>query len=73
MLELFTTPDANWPVSGLLTILYLDPGSGSMIIQLLVAGALAALFFFRGSWRKLVNKFHKPKGHSGDKNDHEDW
>jgi hypothetical protein len=73
MLGLIINPGPTGPFSGLLPILYLDPGSGSMIIQLLVAGALAALFFFRGYWKKLIDKFRKPKGPTEDPDDHEDW
>lgn len=29
-------------------LLYLDPGSGSYLLQLLIAGVLGALFVFRG-------------------------
>ena len=36
---------------------YIDPGSGSMLIQVLVAGVLAVPFFFRraigGAWSKM--------------------
>jgi hypothetical protein len=36
---------------------YIDAGSGSMILQVLLAGALAVPFFFRrtigGAWRRL--------------------
>jgi hypothetical protein len=36
---------------------YIDPGSGSMLIQVLVAGVLAVPFFFRraigGGWRRM--------------------
>ena len=29
---------------------YLDPGTGSLILQMLIAGALAALFYIRFAW-----------------------
>lgn len=32
---------------------YLDPGSGSFFIQLLVAGLMGALFFIGAYWRKV--------------------
>lgn len=36
---------------------YIDPGSGSMLLQVLLAGVLAVPFFFRraisGGWRRL--------------------
>ncbi|MBT3313522.1 MAG: hypothetical protein HN390_02810 [Anaerolineae bacterium] len=34
-------------------IIYLDPGSGSIIIQLLVAALLGAGFFIRSQWAKI--------------------
>jgi len=39
---------------------YLDPGSGSFILQIVLAALLASLFFMRTYWRKLINKFRKP-------------
>ena len=32
---------------------YLDPGSGSFIIQLLIAGAVGAAFAIRMYWKKI--------------------
>ena len=36
---------------------YIDPGSGTMILQVLIAGALAIPFFFRraigGAWQRI--------------------
>ena len=44
-------------------LIYLDPGSGSYLVQALVAGALGVLFFFRnimiyvrGFWAFLTGK-----------------
>ena len=37
--------------------LYLDPGSGSFLIQLLVAGLLGAGFVIRASWGKIKTFF----------------
>lgn len=39
---------------------YLDPGSGSFILQLILASLVGIGFFFRGFWAKLFNKFRKP-------------
>ena len=36
---------------------YLDPGSGSILIQLLVAGALGAGLLLRNSWGKVKALF----------------
>jgi hypothetical protein len=40
---------------------YLDPGSGSILIQLLLAGLLGAGILFRSVWRKIIPKKTKPK------------
>jgi hypothetical protein len=38
---------------------YIDPGSGSMLIQVLLAGALAIPFFFR---RVIADGWHRIRG-----------
>jgi hypothetical protein len=38
---------------------YIDPGSGSMLIQIILAGALAVPFFFR---RVISDAWHKLRG-----------
>ncbi len=37
--------------------LYLDPATGSLILQVLAAGILTAWFTIRGSWARLKNFF----------------
>ena len=42
---------------------YLDPGSGSFILQLLIAGILGGLVALRMSWSKIKARFErKPVG-----------
>jgi len=36
---------------------YLDPGSGSFIIQIIIASLVGAGFLLRGYWSKLINLF----------------
>lgn len=36
---------------------YLDPGSGSYLLQLLIAGLVGSLFVIRASWDKIKNFF----------------
>ena len=36
---------------------YLDPGSGSFIIQLIIASLVGAGFILRGYWSKITSKF----------------
>ncbi|NIV11335.1 MAG: hypothetical protein GWN62_08640 [Aliifodinibius sp.] len=38
---------------------YLDPGSGSFILQVLVASLVGIGFALRGYWSKVVNFFRK--------------
>jgi hypothetical protein len=36
---------------------YIDPGTGSYIFQLAIAGILGGLFFIKTSWRRIVAFF----------------
>ena len=36
---------------------YIDPGSGQVILQLVIAGVVGALVFFRNVWWKLLGIF----------------
>jgi hypothetical protein len=40
---------------------YFDPGTGSMIIQALIAGLAGGWFLFRTQWDRLKNLFAKDK------------
>jgi hypothetical protein len=44
---------------------YLDPGSGSMLLQVILAGVLAVPFFFRRTigdgWRRMRGDASKPR------------
>jgi hypothetical protein len=44
-----------------LVLLYLDPGSGSMIVQALIAGALGFMMFFKNLKYKVARFFSKTK------------
>jgi hypothetical protein len=41
--------------------LYLDPGSGSYLVQMIIAAVLAGLFFFKSLWWKIKSFFYRPK------------
>lgn len=41
---------------------YLDPGSGSYLLQLLIAGALGALFALRLYWKQVKGFFSRLLG-----------
>lgn len=51
-----------------LIFLYLDPGSGSMIVQALIAGSLAFMMFFKNLRYKITSFFSKT---TDEKNDDE--
>jgi hypothetical protein len=53
-------------------ILYLDPGSGSILIQLLIAAILGITVAIGASWSKIKSWFgikSKPKGEDIDEDD----
>lgn len=53
-------PSLPSAIAALLVIIdepYLDPGSGSYIIQLIIASLLGAAFVIRASWSKIKTFF----------------
>jgi hypothetical protein len=44
-----------------LYFIYIDPGSGSYLIQAIIAAVLGALFYFKTIWWKIKSFFKKPK------------
>jgi len=54
-LELLPKIQFNEILSSNVILAYLDPGSGSFILQLLIAGLAGLLFTFRGYWSRVVN------------------
>ena len=40
-------------------LLYIDPGAGSLVIQVLIAGAVSALMFFKNIKIVVSNFFNK--------------
>ena len=49
----------NLFASILRTQAYLDPGSGSFLIQLLIAGVVGAGFLIRAYWKKIKGLFNR--------------
>jgi hypothetical protein len=41
---------------------YLDPGSGSFILQILIAALFGGLFLLKTFWKKIVNFFRGKSG-----------
>lgn len=40
---------------------YIDPGTGSLILQAIVAGGITALVYFRNIRRKILSFFRRAK------------
>ena len=56
----------NPPSSLSVILLYIDPGAGSMVIQAMLAAALAIPFFFRTHISRAVQRFRELRGHRDD-------
>ncbi len=41
--------------------LYIDPGSGSYLVQIIIGAILSFLFFFKNMWKKIVSFFSGSK------------
>lgn len=53
-------------------IAYLDPGSGSLLIQLIIAALVGAGIFIRSRWEKVKNIFRKSSSEIEEKGDFEE-
>lgn len=53
-------------------LLYIDPGSGSYLIQMIIAGILGALFYFKTIWWKIKSFFTRNKPKDSDNKEEED-
>ena len=42
-------------------LIYIDPGSGSYLIQVIIAAILGALFYFKNLWWRIKSFFTKTK------------
>jgi hypothetical protein len=51
--------------------LYIDPSSGSYLIQMLIAGILGSLFFFKNAWLKVKSFFSGKKEETKEELDNE--
>jgi len=49
--------------------LYVDPGSGSYLIQAIIAAILGALFYFKNIWFRVKAFFFKSKKEDVPEND----
>jgi hypothetical protein len=42
-------------------LLYIDPGSGSYLVQMIIAGILGAMFYFKNLWWRIKAFFTRDK------------
>jgi hypothetical protein len=52
-------------------LLYIDPGSGSYLVQVIIAAILGAAFYFKNLWAKFKALFFKSKNEDQPKNENE--
>lgn len=49
-------------ITSLMTVAYIDPGTGSLIVQSIIGGILGAFFLLKNHikalWRKIHHKHH---------------
>lgn len=50
--------------------LYIDPGSGSYLVQVIIAAILGGLFWFKNLWRRLRSFFTRGRKDEPPKQDH---
>ena len=50
-------------------LLYVDPGSGSYLVQMIIAAILGALFYFKNLWWRIKDFFFKSKEEDPSKQD----
>jgi hypothetical protein len=51
-----------------MSLLYIDPGSGSYLIQVIIAAVLGALFYIKNIWWKIKAFFTRNKSHKSQQN-----
>ena len=52
-----------------LLLLYLDPGSGSYLVQAIIAAVLGGLFYIKGLWRKIRALFTRDRKNQENENE----
>lgn len=50
-------------------LMYVDPGSGSYLVQVIIAAILGALFYFKTAWWRIKTLFTRKKKDGHPKND----
>lgn len=49
-------------------LLYIDPGSGSYLVQVIIAAVLGIGFFFKNIWAYIKSIFYRPSKKKDDNN-----
>ena len=52
-----------------LILLYIDPGTGSLLLQIVAGGAIASLMFFKKIWYSVFSVFKKKEKPENEEND----
>jgi hypothetical protein len=52
-----------------IVLLYIDPGSGSYLVQVIIAAILGGLFYFKNLWLKIKSFFVRGKKDMPPEND----
>lgn len=52
-------------------LLYIDPGNGSYLVQMIIAAILGALFYIKNGWLRIKSFFIKGKKKANPGNDSE--
>jgi hypothetical protein len=52
-------------------LLYIDPGSGRYLVQVIIAGLLGVAFYFKSLWSKVRSFFSRNKNEDPTKNEKE--
>ena len=47
-------------------LIYIDPGSGSYLVQVIIAAVLGVAFFFKNIWAYIRSIFYRSKGSLSD-------
>jgi len=47
-------------------LLYIDPGTGSLLLQIVAGGLIASVVFFKKTWYSFLSLFRKKPNHPKD-------
>lgn len=53
----------------MMQLLYIDPGSGSYLVQVIIAAVLGVVFYFKTAWNWVKSFFVRSKSNSEEQED----